>query len=394
MTMPIVYHWRSLFVRKTTTVLTVLVVAAVVGVFTWMFGFAQALSGSLAAAGDAQKIIVVKRGATSETNSALRADEAAKVNQVPGLAVDPATREPLTSPEMMVQISLPRLRDGGRTSANVAVRGVTEKAFQVHANVQTGGRVLGAGEAEVLVGAAAAKQFAGLEIGQMLPLGAGGNRKYRIAGYFSAGGGPMESEIWAYLPSLMNAYNRQMYSSVQLRVGDASAAGPAIEQIKGPSIQMEAMTEAEYWESQSSNIRTYLQVAYGLIAMMCLAAVFSIANTMFSMVAGRTREIAMLRTIGFTGRQILVGFLIEAVFLALLGGVLGCVACELWLATVGSTKDMFGANTFTTMAFQIRLTPWIVGGALLGVVGVGMLGAFVPAWRAKRVHVVSALRQA
>jgi putative ABC transport system permease protein len=114
---------------------------------------------------------------------------------------------------------------------------------------------------------------------------------------------------------------------------------------------------------------------------------------MFSMVAGRTREVAMLRTIGYSRERILTGFVLESVMLSLLGGLLGCAACYLWLEVVSNTKDMFGASTFTTMAFEIRLTPAIVALALLSVSLVGVLGAVIPAWRAAHLGVVAALRE-
>ena len=247
---------------------------------------------------------------------------------------------------------------------------------------------------EVIVEQATAKQFAGLNIGDTLDLGYGSNRSYIVIGYFSAEGGPAESEVWGYLPSLMNAYNRAMYSSASLRLKDGADSKEAIRQIEGPAIQLTAQTEAEYWRSQSSNINTYLLITKVLVVVMCLAAVFSIANTMFSMVAGRTREIAMLRTIGFSSMQILSGFVIESVCLSLLGGALGCLACVGWLQLVGNTKDMFGATTFTTLAFDIRLTPMTVVWALVSVVVVGVIGAWVPAMRAARVGVVAALREA
>lgn len=393
MALPFSYHWRNLFVRRSTTLLTTFVVGAVVGVFVWMLSFAAALRGSMAMASDAQKIIVLKRGATSESNSVIAVDDYSKLAQLTEVERD-AGGQALLSPEMMVQVQLPRRRDGGRTQANVAVRGVTEAAFKVHRNVKPAGQVFSTGTPEVIVGLATAKQFAGLEIGKSIDLGYGGNRGFKIVGYFSADGGPMESEIWAYLPLLMNSYNRTMYSSVNLRVPDAAAAPRTLDQIEGPAIQMSGMTEPQYWREQSKLIRMYLYIAYSLLTIMCLAAVFSIANTMFSAVAGRTREIAMLRTIGFSGRQVLAGFLLEAVLLSLLGGALGCLACAAWLRLVGNTKDMFGANTFTTLAFEIRLTPAAVGVALTIVALVGVLGAMVPAMRASRLGVVAALREA
>lgn len=393
MALPLAYHWRNLFVRKTTTLLTVLVVAAVVGVFAWLMGFSDSLSRSLKTANDPNKIIVLKRAATSESNSAISPEDFNKLDQLDGLARDPETSEALISPEMMVQVSLPRLGDGGKTWGNVALRGVTEMAFKVHTNINARGRMFSQASREVLVGDSAARQFGGLEVGQKIRLGYSGDREYTVVGHFSAEGGPLESEIWGYLPSLMNAYNRTMYSSASLKLSPGASAEKTLERVKGPSMQLDAQTEGQYWQQQSSNIRTYLFFTKMLVTVMSLAAVCSIANTMFAMVAGRGREIAMLRTIGYSGRQILTGFVLEAVLLTLMGGVVGCLGCVAWLWLVGNTKDMFGASTFTTLAFEIKLTPLTAAWALASVCAVGVLGAVLPARRAARVEVISALRE-
>ena len=167
-----------------------------------------------------------------------------------------------------------------------------------------------------------------------------------------------------------------------------------VEQIEGPAIQLTGQTETDYWYAQSRLMRVYLGIANALVVIMSIAAIFSVANTMFSVVAGRGRELAMLRTIGFSGRQILMGLVIESVMLSSIGGVLGCLGCWAWLFFVGNTKDMFGATTFTTMAFEIHMTPLQVFWALAMVCGVGVLGALVPAIRASRMQVVTALREA
>ncbi len=394
MALPLSYHWRNLFVRKTTTLLTVLVIGSVVGVFTYMLGFAGSLRSSLSMACDDHKIIVIKRGATAESNSAIPTDEFVKLAQVNETAVDPTNSQPLQSPEMLVQVSLPRIRDTGKTFANVAVRGVTDKAFAVHSTVKLAeGRMFDTGSREVIVGKGAAGQFGGIGIGDTINLGYSNDRGYKVVGIFTANGGPLESEIWGYLPSLSNAYNRSMYSSVNLRLNPGADPAAVVEKIQGPAIQLAAQTETDYWNQQSKLIKVYLGIAYTLVSVMCVAAICSIANTMYAMVAGRTREIAMLRTIGFSGRQILTGFVLESVLLSLIGGVLGCLACQAWLSFIGSTKDMFGANTFTTLAFQIRLTPLTIIIALTAVVAVGVIGALPPAMRAARVQVISALRE-
>src|SRR6185503_17864678 len=159
MALPLTYNWKNLFVRKTTTLITCLIIATVVAVFSWLLGFVWALRGSLSFANDRAKIIALKLGATSETNSAIAPEDYNKLGQLTGLATNDAG-EPLKSPEMVVQVSLPRLADKGDTFANVAVRGVTDMAFLVHPSVRiTDGRRFNQGQMEAIVGAQAAHQF-------------------------------------------------------------------------------------------------------------------------------------------------------------------------------------------------------------------------------------------
>jgi len=392
--LPLIYNYRHLLAHKTTSVMTVGVIAAVVGLFSWLLSFSSALDASLAVAADENKIIVLKQGATSESNSAIAVEDYHRLDQLTGVARDEKTDRALISPEMMVQAYLPRVRDGGKTFCNVAVRGVTDMAFKVHRNVRiVEGRRFGTGSPEVIVGVQASKQFGGLGIGQSVSLGSGNDRAFTVTGYFSAAGGPMESEIWAYLSPLMNASHREMYSSVFLRVKEGVDPQEVIKRIMGPAIQLKAQTEASYWRLQSMGIRGYLLVASLLAAVMGLAAVLSIANTMYAMVAGRTQEVAMLRTIGYPKRAILMSFLMESALLSLTGGIIGCLGCMIWLATIGNTKDMFGFFTFTTLAFEIGLTPKAALIALVSVTLVGMCGSVFPAWRAARIPVVSALRE-
>jgi putative ABC transport system permease protein len=394
MALPLTYNWKNLFVRKTTTILTVLVIAAVVAVLTWMLGFRSALISSLSFANDERKLIVLKQASTSETNSALMPEEFNKLTQLDREVALNSSGGQLKSPEMIVQVSLPRVSDQGATRANVAVRGVTDEAFNVHKQVKLTGGKFSQGQMEVIVGVAAAKQFIGLEIGKTLDLGYSGNRGYKIVGTFTANGGPLESEIWGPLTMLMNSYQRNMYSSVMLELNENVIPSEVIKKIEGPAIELTAQTEPQYWEAQSRNIKIYLTIVSVLVGIMCVAAAFSIANTMFSSVSARSREFAMLRTIGFSGGQILTSIVIEAIFLSLLGGILGCAACYGWLVLAGNTKDMFGASTFTTMAFEIHLSPAIIALSLGTVSLVGLIGALTPGIRASRIQLVQALREA
>jgi len=391
MALPLNYHYRNLFVRKTTTALTILVIAAVVATFAWLLAFWVALEASLTVASDPQKLIILRRGTVAETNSMIVPEEFNRLVQVESVAVDATTGERLVSPEMYWQTNLTRARDPDGSLVNVALRGVTEMAFKVHRNVKLLGDSFSSGEPEVIAGRRAAQQFHGLKVGETIQLGKGENRDFRVAGHFTAEGGPFESEIWMYLPAMQSAYDRSGYSSASLRLRDGADPNAVIAQIAGPAIQLNALREAEYWSGPAMGARGYQIVCTFLVIIMTGAAVFAIANTMYAMVAGRTREIAMLRTIGYRPRHILTGFVLEAVLVALAGGVLGCLACYAWLSLAGNTKDFIG-SAFTALAFEIHLTPLVVAIALGSVAVIGAIGAFFPALRAARIEVLSALR--
>src|SRR5207249_9931557 len=130
------------------------------------------------------------------------------------------------------------------------------------------------GGLEVIVGRSAAKQFAGVRLNDTVELGYSNNRAFRVVGYFTADGGPMESEIWGYLPTLMNAYNRSLYSSANLRLREGADAKATLDQIAGPAIQLTAQTEPAYWAEQGRLIRVYLSICYVLVGIMCVAAIF------------------------------------------------------------------------------------------------------------------------
>ena len=391
MALPFNYHWRNLLVRRTTTTLTVLVVAAVVATFAWLLAVMSALNASLAVASDPQKLLVLRRGTTSETNSYITPEEFNRLAQLDAVQRD-AAGAALISPELYWQTQLPRAGDPNGLLVNVALRGVTDLALKVHANVRLLGPSFSTGSPEVIAGRRAAQQFAGLRVGDSVRLGQGENREYKVVGHFSADGGPLESEIWMYLPSMQSAYNRPGYSSAAVRLRADANVPEAIERIAGPAIQLNAVRESEYWASQAGIVRAYQFVCSALVAVMTLAAVFAVANTLYGTVAGRTREIAMLRTIGYRRHHILTGFVSEAVLLALAGGLIGCGACYAWLRLAGNTKDMFTATSFTALAFEIHMTPMVVVVALASVAVVGAAGAFFPALRAARLDVLAALR--
>src|SRR6476620_6147776 len=91
-------------------------------------------------------------------------------------------------------------------------------------------------------------------------------------------------------------------------------------------MQVQLAQERKYYDNQSAQVSLPLMGLAGFVAIvMGVGAVFGAMNTMYAIVAARTREIGTLRALGFSRWAILVSFVIESALLALAGGLLGCL---------------------------------------------------------------------
>ncbi len=124
------------------------------------------------------------------------------------------------------------------------------------------------------------------------------------------------------------------------------------------------------------------------ILSICLAVVFATllvsANTMAMSIRERTREVAVLKTVGFTRQGVLALFVSEAVALSLAGGVIGASLASLMVYGFSHAPEM----TF----FPLRMTPQIWITALLISGFVGFVSAALPSYHASRVNIVDGLR--
>lgn len=388
MTLPLSYNWRNLFVRKFTTGLTMLVVAVVVLVLVVLLSFGEGIRASVGGSGRPDNLLVLNSGATSESTSLIWPDEARLLVQTPGIALDPAGA-PLASAELSVQTDV---RRANGAKANVAVRGVDDVAFAVHPEVQViAGRRFEQGTREAIVGQAAHQRYQDLRIGDRLRLGRAGNHEYTIVGVFTAGGSAFESEIWAPRTMISDSYVRAFNSAVILRLADPAATKAAISYVNGPSVRMKATLETDYYRELSEKTYQIVQLSLGLVLLMSIGAVFAVANTMYAAVDGRKREIAMLRTIGFSRAAIIFAFVIESTMICSIACVLGILAA---LPFSGVKEDYLSDLTWTVTGFEIRITPFVCLAALVVSVLVGIVGAVGPAVRAARVQIITALRKA
>jgi putative ABC transport system permease protein len=155
---------------------------------------------------------------------------------------------------------------------------------------------------------------------------------------------------------------------------------------------MDVMSEQDYFSGQTRQFRKTIGFLVGVVTLiMGLGAVFAALNSMYAAVAARGKEIATLRAIGFGGSSVVVSVMIEALLLALSGGVLGALIA--YLLFNGLSVSTLGQN-FTQVVFNFKVTPELVVRGLIIAVIIGMIGGFLPALRAARLPVATSLREA
>ena len=385
MKIPLIYNVRSLLRRPVSSAMTTLGVALVVGVFIAMLALANGFKMALIRTGSPDNVIVLRKGADSELSSGISRDNAAIITALPEIARDAGGR-PLASPEVFVPMNLDAAGGGDRL---VVARGVTVEAFQVRHNVRiVAGRPFAPGRDEVIIGTQIASLLAHSGVGDTIHFA---GRGWLVAGHFSSGGSAFESEIWGENEQLMPALRGQVFQVVALRLADPARFDEAKRTLENdPRFQVDAHRESEFYASQSLVLRQILNfLAVFITGIMAIGAVFGAVNTMYAAVASRTDEIAVLLTLGFPPRSVLASFLAEAAFLALVGGLLGCLVA---LPINGIVTHTTNWSSFSQLAFQFMVTPGILVRGVLFSLVMGVLGGYFPARRAARVPVVQAIR--
>ncbi len=385
MALPFSYNVRNLIVRWRVTMLAIGAIALVVAVLVVLISMAQGFRLALQATGSTDNAVLTQRGSTGELTSGISRDNANAVIVDSRVRRDREGR-PLASPEIFVVAALPR-KDG--PVANVSLRGVTAAAFGVRNGVRIiRGRLFQRGLNELIIGQRAAERYAGADVGSTVRMQ---RRDWVVVGVFEANGGGFESEVWGDLDVLAAAFNRRGgFQSVTLRLADPStviAFNDALQ--KNPRMQVQLIQERKYYDDQSAQVSLPLLGLAGFVALvMGIGAIFGAMNTMYAIVAARTREIGTLRALGFSRVAILVSFVTESTLLALVGGFLGCLVA---IPANGLTSAAGGAN-FSEVSFAFRITPLTIVTGLVLAVLMGLAGGLLPAWRASRLPITAALR--
>jgi putative ABC transport system permease protein len=385
--LPLVYNVRNVRVRWPVAALAVVSIALVVAAVTVLLAMSQGFASALRGTGRADNAIVVGRGSNSETTSRVVLEHRnAIVDHVQALRSGGV--RPLASWDSVSVLSMARKSDGKRT--NVVLRAVLPQAFAVRSGIRLiEGRAFTPGLDEVIVGRRIRERVRGLELGGTIRFR---RRPLRIVGVFEAEGAAFESEIWADFEMLTPYRMPGSSSSLVVRMQDPAQIAALDRWIRlQPNMPLKAVSERRYYEDQAGPVAKTIRGLGVLVAVvMGIGAVFAAMNTMYRIVATRTREIGTLRALGFSRRAILSSFVVESALLGLVGGALGCLAAFTMHDYSISTSNL---QSFSEVAFAFRITPEIVAGGMGFALAMGVLGGLLPALRAARLSIAAAVRQ-
>ena len=386
MKIPVIYNIRSLRQRPASTITTALGMALVVAVFIAMNALANGFRAALVGTGAVENVIVLRKGAQQEMNSGIGRQSASIIAGFPFVATG-ADGLPMISPETFVVVPLDRRNQGGM--ANVVVRGVSPRAFEVRKGIElVAGRAFTPGAREVVVGTAFANRFPNSGVGDVLRFA---ETDWTVVGHFSAEGSSFESEVWGENEQFMPVFRGEIFQSITFRMRDPSAFDGIKQTLEAdPRLTLDAFRERDFYASQSTMLATVLNfIAIFVASIMAVGAVFGAVNTMYAAVAARGPEIGVLLTLGFRPRSVLASFLLEAVVISAIGGAIGCLIALPINGLVTSTTNW---ASFSEVAFAFRITPALMLNGMIFAVVMGLIGGFFPARHAANQKVVEALR--
>jgi putative ABC transport system permease protein len=384
---PIRYNFRSVIERRATSLMTILGVALVSMIFIIVFGFSAGLKQSLVNTGEDRNVIVLARGVTSENESFVPHPATEILRVRPEIATD-QHHQPLLSRESIAGVNVSRTR-GPKEFA--LLRGVKPIAYEVHPNLHlVEGHWPVSGNGEWVVGRRLFSRFPYLQPGTTFHYE---HRDWKIVGVFTDNDSARESELWTDLDDLINNFHWDAGGASALHVvlnpGSAAEFANAIK--SDGRITLQGETESQYYAAQAAVVGQLRLL--GLIVALALAigAMFGGMNTMYTAVTRRGREIGVLRVLGFSRGDILTSFVIESVILGLAGGVAGVVLATAvaWATGLTSRTMSVGAMFFSYSPTAGALAAGVVVSAIIGVAG-----GLMPALRASRVGIISALREA
>jgi putative ABC transport system permease protein len=416
---PLRYNLRNLEVRWRTTLITALAFTLVISIMTVMLAFVKGMDKLTEETGIPGNVMILSDGATDEAFSSL--PPGISVHSLPKDLQDMIARDsqgkPLAAKEVYVIVNqmLPNPVPGGRQRRFLQMRGVEDPltAATVHGIELAAGewfspqgvRKLSESEApaiEAVLGDGVARTFGqdngtgSVAPGEIVEIGP---RKWYVVGVMKPSASAFGSEIWAKDEFVARYFGRVKdgavsYNSIVIRAKDPERAPEAAAMLKKEHSQeaFAAFTEREYYSKLSDTNKQFLGAVMVIAVIMAFGGVLGIMNTMFAAISQRSKDIGVMRLLGFSRRQVLMSFLLESVVIAFLGGLLGCALGSLangWTATSIVNSSGGGGKS---VVLRLVVDGATLGWGLLFTLVMGVVGGLIPALFSMRLRPLESLR--
>jgi putative ABC transport system permease protein len=356
--------------------------AVVVAVLLAFLAMGKGFEATMESAGSPDVAFFMRQGSSAELNSSISREQVNLIEAAPGIVKD--ANGPIISAELYVIVD--GIKKRTQTEANIPLRGLGSHGVNMRKNFElTEGRLFSPGTNEMIVGAGILREFDGFDLGQEIRFG---KYTWKVVGVFSNGGSVFESELWADALVIQNLYKRRSYQTVRAKIASDDTINAMKAYLENdPRLTQEVKTEADYFNTQGKNLAYMAIFGQVISSVMALGALAGALNTMYTSVSARSIEIATLRAIGFSHISAFIGTMVEAMLLALIGGLFGSVAAVLFFD--GMSASTLGGS-FTQVVFSFKLSSDLFfQGAAMAVI-IGFFSGIFPAWRAARIPVVLA----
>lgn len=441
---PFGYNLRNLVVRWPVTLLTGVVFTVIVALSTFMLGFVKGMYKLTESSGIPENVMILADGATDELFSNLGFGDVKEIELRPEVVKEDG--QALASWEVYVVVNQPivvrkcpkcgelvRVDDHDELVAHadppcpgsgISVRGTRGRRFvQVRGveNPTVAGRVHGlplkeggswfsqaavqplpdstTGEQAIqaVIGEGLARELGAdvgkktLEVGDVFDLGP---RKWVVTGVLKSSGSTFDSEVWGKFQIVGEMFGKPTYTTCVLRTPDAATAEALAEDLsknyKKPAVAAQA--EPKYYASLNTTNVQFLGAIILLTGILAIGGVLGVMITMFAAIAQRTKDIGVLRIIGFAPWQVLVSFFLESVLLACIGGLLGCAIGSLCNG-LSATSVVGGQGASSkSIVLQVVVDGQILAIGMVFALVMGCVGGLIPALTAMRLKPLDAVR--
>jgi putative ABC transport system permease protein len=371
---------RGLPKRRGAALVTVVSVAAVVGVLASLLAIREGTSIFSPQAARTDELVVVGRGARNAFQSVLSRDAVLTVEGAPGVKHAPDGR-PYAYAFSLVPVDAVK-KNGKR--GTVYLVGYSSGLDLVEPDVKPiAGRWYRPALHELMVSDPIRKMYKDMDVGSHIKLR---GTDWTVVGVFSGSNTLGDSLLRADADTVMSAFGHNVYQQVNLVLDSSNSLSKFKSALNdNPAIAVDVKTVADDFAENFGQLNRLLDfVAYFVGGVMASGAIFGALNSLYASVDARRREIATLRAIGFNSGSIITSVLIEGLALAVPGALLG--AAIAWL--------LFNGNVVSTggLIFHLSVTGHVFIVAMVWALVIGLIGGSLPALRAARAPVATAMR--